>query len=160
MMHNCRTAMDVLGNVEGDASAMKDQLLALPQDDDVWIAGAQLLTVPGEAGEEQAVWLLVIQSRSQHVVVGTEACEEEPDPQTLLTALINAMVEPEDGPPRRPTAVETGPNLTWDPVAPMLEGIGVAVRPAGTLYDLNTVFQYLAMQMTGKPIPDLPIEPE
>jgi hypothetical protein len=139
---------------------MKEQLLALPQDEDVWIAGAQPLTIPAKPGKkEQAVWLLVIQSRTQHFVLGHHVSADQPGPQALLSALIDAMVEPTQGTPRRPAALEEGPNLTWGPVVPMLEQIGVAVRPAGPLYDLNTVFQYLSLQMTGRKLPDLPTEP-
>ncbi len=140
---------------------MKDQLLALPQDEDVWIAGAHILSMPARAGKpEQDVWLLVIQSRTQHVVLGTSASSDQPDAQGLLSALVEAMLEPKEGTPRRPAAVEQGPNLSWRPVVPMLEQIGIEVRPAGPLYDLNTVFQYLSIQMTGRKLPDLPIEPE
>jgi hypothetical protein len=139
---------------------MKDQLLALPQDEDVWIAGAQPLVIPAKAGKkEQAVWLLVIQSRTQHFVLGHKVSADQPGPQALLSALIDAMVEPAEGTPRRPAAVEEGPNLVWGPVVSMLEQIGVAVRPAGPLHDLNTIFQYLSIQMTGRKLPDLPVEP-
>ncbi len=137
---------------------MKDRLLALPQDEDVWIAAAQLLRIPAKAGKgEQAVWLLVIQSRAHHFVLGTHVHGEQPGPQALLSALVEAMLEPRQGAARRPAAIEEGPNLSWDPVVPMLEQIGIAVRPAGSLDDLNTVFQYLSIQMSGRKLPDLPI---
>jgi hypothetical protein len=140
---------------------MKDELLALPQDEDVWVAGAQLLTVPVRpGGEEQAVWLLLVQSRTQYVVVGMHTNTAQPSPQDLLTTLVNTMFEPKVGASRRPAAVERGPNLTWDPVVPMLEQIGIAVRPAGSLFDLNTAFQHLSIQMSGRMLPNLPIGPK
>jgi hypothetical protein len=140
---------------------MKDQLLALPQDQDVWTAGAQPLTIPAKAGKgEQAVWLLVIQSRTQHFVLGTNVSTDPPGPQALLSALIEAMLEPKQDSAHRPAAVEQGPNLSWGQVVPMLEQIGIEVRPAGALYDLNTVFQYLSVQLTGRKLPDLPLESE
>jgi hypothetical protein len=146
---------------EEGGPAMKEQLLALPQDEDVWIAGAQLLRIPAKPGKgEQAVWLLVIQSRTQHLVLGTHTGGDPPDAQALLSALVEAMLEPKEGSARRPAAVEKGPNLSWGPVAPMLEQIGIAVHPAGPLHDLNTVFQYLSIQMTGRKLPDLPLEPD
>jgi hypothetical protein len=140
---------------------MKEQLLALPQDQDNWIAGAQLLTVPAKPGKpEQTVWLLVVQSRTEHFVIGNHVSSEPPDAQALLSALIDAMLEPKEGKPRRPASVEKGPNLTWGPVVPMLEQIGIVVCPAGTLQDLNAVFQYLSIQMTGRKLPGLPIGPK
>jgi hypothetical protein len=149
-----------LSNNAEDRSAMKDQLLALPQDQDVWIAGAQRLMVPAKPGkEERALWLIVIQSRTHHFVLGTHVSDDQPNPQALLSALIDAMVEPKEGPAHRPAALERGPNLSWGPVVPMLEQIGIEVRPAGSLYDLNAVFQYLSIQMAGRKLPDLPIEP-
>src|SRR5262249_1875746 len=139
---------------------MKEELLALPQDEDVWIAGAQLLNIPAKpGGEEQPVWLLVVQSRTRHFVLGMHTGRSKPDPQQLLSSLVDTMFEPKEGAARRPAAVERGPNLTWDPVVPMLEQIGISVRPAGTLFDLNTVFQHLSIQMSGRMLPDLPIGP-
>jgi hypothetical protein len=105
------------------------------------------------------VWLLLVQSRTQYVVLGTYTGTSPPDPQQLLWTLIDAMTQPKVGTARRPAAIEMGPNLTWPPVVPMLEQIGVAVRPAGTLFDLNTMFQHLSIQMSGRMLPDLPIGP-
>ena len=137
---------------------MKDELLALPMSDEVWIAGTHMLASPAKDDEpEKTMWLLVIQSRSRHFVLAHFISPEQPDAQTLLSTLIEAMMEPAQGEACRPTAVEKGPNLDWEPVEPMLEDIGIGVRPADTLGDLNTVFQYLSMQITGEPIPDLPI---
>ena len=138
---------------------MKDELLALPQVEDVWIAGAQRLTGMAKSdGKKQAMWLLVIQSRSQHFVLGAHTGAKKPSPQELLSTLVESMFEPKEGMARRPVAVENGPNLSWDGVVPMLEQIGIEVRPAGPLFDLNTVFQHLSIQMTGRKLPDLPIE--
>jgi hypothetical protein len=140
---------------------MKDELLALPQVEDVWVAGAQLLTIPTTpGGKEQPVWLLVVQSRTEHYVLGMHTGTSKPAPQELLSTLVEAMFEPKEGTARRPAAVERGPNLSWDPVVPMLEQIGIAVRPAGTLFELNTVFQHLSMKLSGRVLPDLPIEPD
>jgi len=139
---------------------MKDELLALPQDADVWIAGAQPMTVraaPG--GEEQSVWLLLVQSRTQYVALGMHTGSGKPGPQELLWTLVDAMTQPKVGAPRRPAAVEMGPNLSGDSVVPMLEQIGVSVRPAGPLFDLNTLFQHLSIQLSGRMLPDLPIGP-
>ena len=139
---------------------MKDELLALPQDEDVWIAGAQPMTIRATPeGEEQAVWLLLVQSRTRYVVLGMHTGPARPGPQELLWTLVDAMAKPKVGAARRPAAVEMGPNLSWDPVVPMLEQIGVAARPAGTLFDLNTMFQHLSVQMSGRMLPDLPIGP-
>ena len=140
---------------------MKDELLALPQDDDVWIAGAQLMTVRSSSdGREHSVWLLLVQSRTQYVVVGMHTGTAQPDPQQLLWTLVDAMTQPKVGVARRPAAVEMGPNLSWTPVVPMLEQVGVEVRPAGALFDLNTAFQHLSIQFCGRMLPDLPIRPE
>ena len=140
---------------------MKDELLALPQDDDVWIAGAQLMTILAESdGKEHAVWLLLVQSRTQYVAVGMDTGTAQPDAQKLLWTLVDAMTQPKVGAARRPAAVEMGPNLSWSPVVPMLEQVGVVVRPAGTLFDLNTAFQHLSIQFCGRMLPGLPIRPE
>lgn len=140
---------------------MKDELLALPQDDDVWIAGAQPMTIRAASdGVEHDVWLLLVQSRTQYVVLASSVSKTQPEPQELLWTLVDAMKEPKDGTPRRPVAIETGPNLTWSPIVPMLDQLEVEVRAAGTLYDLNTMFQHLSIQMSGRLLPNLPIGPE
>lgn len=138
---------------------MKDELLALPQDDAVWVAGAQLLTVPGKTGgTEQTVWLLLVQSRTHYVVLGMSTATEQPGPQELLTALVDTMFEPKVGTARRPAVVEMGPNLVWEPVAPMLDQLGIAARPADDLADLNLMFQHLSVQMSGRLLPNLPYQ--
>jgi hypothetical protein len=139
---------------------MLDELLALPQEDDVWIAGAHQLPKPVKGGGSEPPWLLLIQSRTRHFVLGFQVLPEEPDAQTLLNTLVNAMFEPAQGEPSRPTAVEQGPNLEWEPVGPMLEQIEIDLRPAGPLQNLNTAFQYLSIQVCGAKIPGLAIEPE
>lgn len=58
---------------------MKDELLALPQDEDVWIAGAQPMTVRAAAdGVEHPVWLLLVQSRTQYVVLAVHIGKVQP----------------------------------------------------------------------------------
>lgn len=140
---------------------MKDELLALPQDEDVWIAGAQPMTIRADSdGQEHAVWLLLVESRTEYVILAMHIGKAQPDPQQLLWTLVDAMTVPKGGEARRPAAVEMGPNLTWEPVSPMLEQLGVAVRPAGTLHDLNLMFQHLSVRMSGRMLPDLPYQPE
>src|SRR5262245_14236281 len=140
---------------------MKDELLALTQTDDVWIAGAHPLPMKTKFGnQERQVWLLLVQSRTRHFVLGHAAKPEQPPAQGLLNVLVDAMFEPSEGESGRPSAVEMGPNLPWGPVVPMLEDIGIEARPAGTLYDLNAAFQYLSIQLAGTKIPGLPIDPE
>lgn len=144
-----------------DSDDIMQQLNDLPQTEDVWIAGAHLLPMKAKFGrQERQPWLLLIQSRARHFVLGSSSTPDQPTAQELLNALVEAMFEPNQGEPQRPSAVEMGPNLPWEPVVPMLEGIGIAAGPAGSLSDLNTAFQYLSIQLCGKKIPGLSIEPE
>ncbi len=144
-----------------DSDDIMKQLLALPQTEDVWIAAAHPLPMTAKFGqEEKQPWLLLIQSRVRYFVLGSTSRPARPTAQEVLNALVNAMFSPAQGEPGRPVAVETGPNLPWEPVGPMLQAIGIEVRPAGTLHDLNTAFQYLSIQLAGKKIPGLSIEPE
>src|SRR5262245_38974896 len=104
---------------------MKDELLALPQDEDVWVAGGQPMTIRAASdGVEHDVWLLLVQSRTQYVVLGMHTGKAQPDPQELLWALVDAMTQPKVGAARRPAAIEMGPNLSWPPIVPMLEQVG------------------------------------
>jgi hypothetical protein len=145
----------------GGSEDVFGQLMNLPQTDEVWVAGAHALPMKAKFGKKEArPWLLLIQSRSRYFVLGSASTPRQPEAQELLTALVQAMFEPAQGEPGRPAAVEAGPNLPWEPVTPMLERLGVEVRQAGTLDDLNAAFQYLSVQLAGKKIPGLPIEPE
>ena len=134
------------------------QLLALPLGE-TWVVGAHQLPAAPK-GARTPPWLLLIQSRRQHFVLGSSTSAKPPTPQELLNVLVGAMLEPAQGEPHRPEAIEMGPNLPWQPVAAMIEQLGTSLRPAGSLSDLNTAFQYLSMQVTGQPIPGLSIEPE
>src|SRR5262245_51427028 len=143
-----------------DSDDVMGELLALPQSDDVWITGAHPLPMTTKFGqEERQPWLLLVQSRTRHFVLGNSCRPDRPTAQEVLNALVKTMFEPSQGEPGRPAAVEMGPNLPWEPVVPMLERIGIEVRPAGPLYDLNTAFQYLSIQLAGSKIDGLPIEP-
>ena len=136
---------------------MKDELLALPQDEDVWVVGAQILTVPVSAGgAERPFWVLLVQSRTQYYALGVHTAIEQPGPQELLTALVDTMFEPKVGAARRPTAVEMGPNLNWEPLVPMLAQLGISAHRAEHLADLNLMFQHLSVQMSGQMLPNLP----
>lgn len=140
---------------------MKNELFALPQDDDTWVAGAHPLPIPAkDGGAVQTVWLILVQSRTRFFVLGMHTSPSQPGPQELLTTLVETMFEPKEGTPARPRAVETGPNLPWQPVIPMLEQIGIATREPTDLSDLNTAFQHLAIQLTGQMLPNLPISPK
>ena len=140
---------------------MKDELLALPQNDDTWVAGAHPLPIPAkDGGPAQMVWLILVQSRTRFFVLGMHTSTTPPDAQELLSTLVETLFEPKEGTPARPRAVETGPNLPWQPVIPMLEQIGISTQEPTDLSDLNTAFQHLAIQLTGNMLPNLPIGPK
>jgi hypothetical protein len=140
---------------------MKDELLALPQDDDTWIAGAHPLPIPAkDSGPPQTVWLILVQSRTRFFVLGSRTSTSEPSAQELLSTLVETMFEPKEGTPARPRAVETGPNLPWQPVIPLLEQIGITTHEPTDLSNLNTAFQHLAIELTGQLLPNLPIGPK
>ena len=139
-----------------DSDDVFEQLLALPLDDRWVVAAHQLPAAP--KGASGPPWLLLIQSRTRHFVLGSSTRARPLTPQELLNALVNTMFEPAQSEPHRPEVIEMGPNLPWEPVAAMLEQLEVSLEPAGSLSDLNTAFQYLSMQIVGRPIPGLSIE--
>lgn len=144
---------------EQESDDVRQQLLALPVGE-TWVVGAQVLPVTPQKGQQVPSWLLLIQSRPHHYVLGFSPRSQQPTPQELLNSLVTTMFEPAQGEPHRPDVIEMGPNLPWEPVVPMLEALGVEMRPAGSLTDLHTAFQYLSIKLAGRKIPDLPIGPE
>ena len=77
---------------------------------------AALIDVPAKPGkEERTVWLLVDPEPHPTLASSAPTSVTTSPVLALLSALIDAMVEPKEGAVRRPAAVETGPNLVWDP---------------------------------------------
>ncbi len=136
-----------------------DELLQLPQSSEIWTVASHPLMMPAKDKKPaQQLWVGLVQTNEQYFVLASSTNETKLDAQELLFTIVDAITQPLEGSPRRPTAIEMGPNLNWGPVIPMLEAIGIQTTSTGQLYELNVAFQHMSIDLTGKPIPNLPIE--
>lgn len=87
---------------------VKIRLQQLPQsDDEVWEVDARQSDVTYEAEEGSfRPWILLVTNRTEDTVLEFEVGESRPSASDVWEYLIDAMIDPRDGEPHRPTRIE------------------------------------------------------
>ncbi len=128
----------------------------LEQAADVWLADfRQLPSWVQVAGEMVRLWIVLVTSPSNDLVLAHELSEEEPLAAVLWDALAQAMQQPAAGTPHRPTELHVRTEERWESLKPHLEEIGVQVVLHDRLEEIDPVFQDLTEHLFGKPRPGL-----
>jgi hypothetical protein len=123
---------------------------ALPQRSDVWQVDARQLDARLPVGEESVrPWMVVVFSQTDARVLTLELSHEEPAGQDVWDTLLEAIQQPEEGEPHRPTEVQVG-NAAWrGDLAPRLEALGVACTASADLGQIDAIFAGLAERLAG-----------
>jgi tetratricopeptide (TPR) repeat protein len=75
--------------------------------DEVWQVDARQVAVPeGSAQAEAAPWLTLVTSPTEGAVIGVEVQPSEPTSETVWQHLVEAMLHPQFGSPRRPGEIQ------------------------------------------------------
>jgi tetratricopeptide (TPR) repeat protein len=128
----------------------------LPQEFDVWQADCRPL--PNWiriGGEPVRLWLTLVTSRSNDLVLAHQIGEEEPAPALLWDTLVQAMQYPAASEPHRPTELQVRPDERWQSLRTHLEEIGFNLTATEELDQLERVFKGMSEQLAGKPRPGL-----
>jgi tetratricopeptide (TPR) repeat protein len=128
----------------------------LPHEDDVW--QADFRHVPywiRVGGRPLRLWVVLVTSRSNDLVLAHEMAEETPPPALLWDTLVQAMQHPAAGTPHRPSELQVRADGRWEALRPHLAEIGVTLVVAEELDRWQAVFQGLSDHVGGKPKPGL-----
>jgi hypothetical protein len=128
----------------------------LPQSGDVWEVAFRRAANWLKVGEEPVrPWLFVVRDRAGEHAVTQRVIVEPPSPAWAWDVLLEAMQRPREGQPRRPAELWAAPGPPWDELRPHLEDIGVRLRPAEALEEVEAVLADTSEMLTGKPRPGL-----
>jgi tetratricopeptide (TPR) repeat protein len=128
----------------------------LPQEYDVW--QAEFRQTPNwvrVAGQPVRPWMVLVTSRSNHLILAHQVAEEEPSPALLWDMLVRAMQHPAAGEPHRPTELQVRAGERWEALRPHVEEVGVSLAVADELDQVEAVFEAMSEHLGGKPKPGL-----
>lgn len=132
---------------------LKDRL---PQQYDVW--QAEFRQTPNWvriAGTPTRLWMVLVTSRSNDLVLAHQVAEEEPSPALLWDTLVQAMQHPATGEPHRPTELQVRPDERWQALRTHVEEVGVSLAAVEELDQVEVVFEAMSEHMGGKAEPGL-----
>lgn len=106
-----------------------ERLRRLPQREDVWQAefrpfGDWVV----EDGQKIRPWIVIVISPTSGLVMAHSIERDEPSAETLWDLLAKGMLEPLEGQPFRPTALEVRQDKPWQQLQPHLEALGIRVE--------------------------------
>ena len=122
----------------------------LPQRFDVWQVDARQLDASLPVGGENVrPWMIVVFSQTDGQALTLELAQEEPAGQDLWETLLEAMQQPEEGEPHRPTEVQVRAQTWRDDLTPRLAALGVECTAAADLEQTDAIFAGLADRLAG-----------
>jgi hypothetical protein len=128
----------------------------LPQEYDVWQADfRQMPNWIRVGGRPLRPWVVLVTSRSNHLVLAHGMPEETPSMALLWDVLVQAMQHPAAGTPHRPTELQVRAEERWEPLRPHLDEIGVGLVVTEELDQMEVVFNEMCEHVCGKPKPGL-----
>jgi tetratricopeptide (TPR) repeat protein len=128
----------------------------LPQEYDVWQADVrQLPNWVRIGGKPVRLWVILVTSRSNDLVLAHELAEDMPPAALLWDTLVRAMQNPAAGEPHRPTELQVRADERWESLRPHLDEVGVGLTVVEELDQMGAVFQDLCEHVGGKPRPGL-----
>ena len=136
---------------KGPSAASKTRLKRLPLHDDVWQAEARRMPIwVNDDGELRRPWVVLVASRTDHVIVAQALIEDAPSPAFLWDILSAAMLTPAAGDPHRPAEIAVRPGGPWDGLAPHLDGVGVALAADDGLDVIDQLMDDLLEHVFGR----------
>ena len=128
----------------------------LPQAYDIWQAGfRQLLAWMKVEGRRVVPWVVIVASRETDRVLATKILTEKPTADVLWDLLAEAMQDPADHQPRRPTRIEVQSDARWDELEPHLDELGIELQECETLEYFDDLFESLRQHLAGDDPPGL-----
>jgi tetratricopeptide (TPR) repeat protein len=128
----------------------------LLQEYDVWQADfRQLPNWVRIGGKPVRLWVILVTSRSNDLVLAHELAEDLPPAALLWDTLVRAMQNPAAGEPHRPTELQVRADERWESLRRHLDEIGVGLVVSEELDQMGAVFQGMCEHVGGKPQPGL-----
>jgi tetratricopeptide (TPR) repeat protein len=145
-------------NARGPLSFVKKWISQhLPKLPDVWQADCRQLAnwIKPDTGDPVRLWIVLVTSRSNDLVLAHQLVEEEPVSALLWDTLLQAMQNPLAGEPHRPTELLVRSDERWQPLRAHLEEVGITLATSETLDQMERVFADLGDHFGSKPEPGL-----
>jgi hypothetical protein len=128
------------------------QLLALPQEDDTWVADCRRLPLwLGEEGRPVRPWMVAVLSRKlQQLALAHDIIAEAPTVATILNALVQAACSETLDTPHRPRELHVPSGAVWQELRPRLEQAGIPMLETQDLEETNSLFEFVAERMGSR----------
>jgi tetratricopeptide (TPR) repeat protein len=128
----------------------------LPQEPDTWQATVRQLPNPVEvAGDRVRLWVVLVASSTNALVLGHALLEEEPTAAAVWDVLVKAMQAPAAGEPHRPTELQVRADERWESLRPPLDEIGVRLTASEGQPGVDAMFAELSERVAGEAPPAL-----
>ncbi len=141
---------------QGPLPSIKNHLRHLPQRFDVWQVDSRMMpNWVNVGGENKRLWVTLVTSRSDDLVLAHPITEEPPSSDQLWDELARAMQHPAAGEPHRPTELQVRSGPLWDELRPHLDALDITIEPTDVLDQWDFVFDDLSKHLTGDAPPGL-----
>jgi tetratricopeptide (TPR) repeat protein len=128
----------------------------LEQSTDVWQAECrQMRQWIMVNGVRVRMWVVLVATRSQGLVLSYHISEEKPTAAHLWDALAQAMQNPMAKEPHRPTEIHVIADELWESLRPHLQELEVELCTEESLDLLDVMFKEVGEQVCGKATPGL-----
>jgi hypothetical protein len=111
----------------GPTALNKLCLQSQPQYDECWHADSW------QVDEDGKRWLTWVTHPASDLIVTHRVSEGAPSPELLWDTLVQAMLYPASGPPRRPTYLRIAPERRWQTLRPHLAEAGILIDEIDSL---------------------------
>jgi tetratricopeptide (TPR) repeat protein len=116
----------------------------------VWQVTIESFRQPGEADSSPEVsWMILVVNEQTGQLIVQDVVEAKPTAALLWDRLIDAMENPVDGAPCRPSEIQTRPDDVWQALEPHLQEIEVDVIPREKLEQLDELVSQMHLQLRG-----------